>query len=119
MADDRRLRRYADLVKRSLGNIIEFKLKDPRKGFITLTQVKVSADLKIASIYYTVLGDTGQKETTAAILKKSIPFLRSELKPYITSRWIPELRFFFDESMEEAERIDKLLRQIKNDSGSE
>ncbi len=118
MADDRRLRKYADMIKRSLGQIIEYKLEDPQKGFITLTRTKISADLKIASIYYTVLGDEAQKELTKKVLKKSTPFLRNELKPFITSRWIPELRFFYDDSQEEAERINELLKKIEYDKTS-
>lgn len=118
MAENRRINRYADSIKRSLSNIIEFKLNDPHKGFITLTRVKVSPDLKIATIYYTVLGDQAQKEQTQAVLKRSIQFLRSELKPYITSRWLPELRFFYDDSMERADRINELLNQIKDDTHS-
>lgn len=118
MAENRRLNRYADLIKRTLGSVIELKLKDPRKGFITLTRVKVSADLKIATVYYTVLGDEIQKEETKQVLKRSIPFLRSELKPYITSRWLPDLRFFYDDTMERADRINKLLKQIENDTHS-
>jgi ribosome-binding factor A len=52
------------------------------------------------------------------VLKKSIQFLRNELKPYITSRWLPELRFFYDDSMERADRINELLKQIKDDTRS-
>ncbi|MBN2425973.1 MAG: 30S ribosome-binding factor RbfA [Calditrichaceae bacterium] len=115
MADDRRLKRYADMIKRALGEIIEFKLKDPNKGFITITGSKISADLKIASVYYTVLGDNEQRETTKMILNKSRAFLRSELKPFIKSRWLPEIRFFYDESQDEADKINKLLKQIEND----
>ena len=118
MAENRRIKRYADSIKRALSNIIEFKLNDPHKGFITLTRVKVSPDLKIASVYYTVLGDDSQRNQTQAVLKKSIQFLRNELKPYITSRWLPELRFFYDDSMERADRINDLLNQIKDDNRS-
>ncbi|MBN1408027.1 MAG: 30S ribosome-binding factor RbfA [Calditrichaceae bacterium] len=118
MAENRRIIRYADSIKRALSNIIEFKLNDPQKGFITLTRVKVSPDLKIATAYYTVLGDDSQKNRTQAVLKKSIQFLRSELKPYITSRWLPELRFFYDDSMERADRINELLNKIKDDTCS-
>ncbi|MEJ2542516.1 MAG: 30S ribosome-binding factor RbfA [Calditrichaceae bacterium] len=118
MAENRRINRYADSIKRALSNIVEFKLNDPHKGFVTLTRVKVSPDLKIASVYYTVLGDDSQKDKTQAVLKKSIQFLRNELKPYITSRWLPELRFFYDDSMERADRINELLKQIKDDPNS-
>jgi ribosome-binding factor A len=118
MAENRRINRYADSIKRALSNIIEFKLNDPKKGLITLTRVKVSPDLKIATLYYTVLGDDTQKHQTQVVLKKSIQFLRNELKPYITSRWLPELRFFYDDSMERADRINELLKQIKDDTRS-
>ena len=118
MAENRRINRYADSVKRALSNIIEFKLNNPHKGFITLTRVKVSPDLKIATVYYTVLGDEAQKNQTQTVLKKSIQFLRSELKPFITSRWLPELRFFYDDSMERVDRINDLLKQIKDDTRS-
>ena len=118
MADSRRLKKYSDLLKRTLGNIIEIRLQDPNKGFITLTRVKVSADLKIATVYYTVMGDENQREKTAEVLQRSISFLRNELKPHITSRWIPELRFFYDDSMEQADRIYELLKKIENDSGT-
>lgn len=118
MAENRRINRYADSVKRALSNIIEFKLNNPHKGFITLTRVKVSPDLKIATVYYTVLGDEAQKNQTQTVLKKSIQFLRSELKPFITSRWLPELRFFYDDSMERVDRINELLKQINDDSHS-
>ncbi|MCD4691677.1 MAG: 30S ribosome-binding factor RbfA [Calditrichales bacterium] len=119
MADSRRLNRYADMLKRALGNIIEFKMQDPNKGFVTLTRVKVSVDLKIATIYYTVLGDENQKDLTKKALKRSVPFIKNELKPYITTRWIPELRFFYDDTLEQAERINELLKKIKDDSPSE
>ena len=118
MAENRRINRYADSIKRVLSNIIEFKLNDPNKGFVTLTRVKVSPDLKIATIYYTVLGDDAQKNQTQIVLKKSNQFLRSELKPYITSRWLPELRFFYDYSMDRVDRINELLKQIKDDTHS-
>lgn len=118
MTKNRRSNRYADSIKRALSNIIEFKLNDPNKGFITLTRVKISPDLKIATLYYTVLGDDVQKHQTQVVLKKSNQFLRNELKPYITSRWLPELRFFYDDSMERADRINELLKQINDDTRS-
>jgi ribosome-binding factor A len=119
MAEGRRVKRYGDMLKRVVSEVIEFKLHDPNKGMITVTQVKVSPDLRIASIYYTVLGGSKQKEKTQQVLKRSTAFIRNEIKPFITSRFLPELRFFYDERMEYAERIDSLLKSIKHDSDSE
>ncbi|APF19240.1 30S ribosome-binding factor RbfA [Caldithrix abyssi] len=119
MAEGRRVKRYADLIKRVVSEVIEFKLNDPNKGMVTLTRVKVSPDLRIATIYYTVLGDEKQRAKTKEVLNRSRSFIRSEIKPFITSRWLPELRFFYDETMDYAERIDSLLKSIKNDADSE
>jgi ribosome-binding factor A len=78
----------------------------------------MSPDLRIASVYYTVLGDESQKKITAKFFEKSKAYIKVELRPFITSRWIPELRFFYDETMEQAYRIEQLLGKIKSDSGS-
>ena len=119
MAEGRRVKRYADMLKRVISEVIEFKLKDPNKGMITLTRVKVSPDLRIATIYYTVLGDDRQRLKTKEVLERSRSFIRSEIRPFITSRWLPELRFFYDETMDYQERINSLLKSIKNDADSE
>ena len=119
MADSRRVKKYADSVKRAISEIIEFRVKDPHKGFVTVTRVKVSPDLKIASIYYAVLGDHTQREETRLVFSRSGSFIRNELKPYIRSRWLPELRFFYDESFEQAGKIEQLLRKIRTDNDSE
>lgn len=118
MADNRRVMRIADAVKRALGNIIETKLEDPHKGFITITRVKMSPDLRIATVYYTVLGEDEQKAATKAVFTRSKSFLKNEIKPYITSRWLPDLRFFFDETMDEAQHINELLKKIEHDTHS-
>ena len=119
MADRRRLKKYADTIKRAVSEILEFKVTDPRKGFITVTKVKMSPDLRLASIYYTVMGDGKQRETTAKVLKHSKAFIKNELKPAIASRWLPDLRFFYDDTLENAQRIEMLLKKIENDSGSD
>ncbi len=119
MADDRRIKRYSDSIKRAVSEILEFKVKDPRKGFVTVTRVKVSPDLRIASVYYTVLGETEQRRLTALALEHSKAFIKNELKPSIASRFLPELRFFYDDTFEHASRIEALLKQIEDDSGTD
>jgi ribosome-binding factor A len=118
MADNRRLQRYADLLKRRVGEIIEFKISDPQKGMITLTGARVSPDLRIASLNYTVFGDEVQRKKSAEVLKKAVPLIKKELKPYITSRFLPDLRFFYDDSLDYANHIDQLLKKINDDSGN-
>ncbi|MBD3226051.1 MAG: 30S ribosome-binding factor RbfA [Caldithrix sp.] len=116
MADQRRIKRFADLIKRQLAHIIETKLSDPDKGFITLTHVKVSADLGVATIYYTIMGDQEQQDKTQAVLNRSVPFLKNELKPFISTRKMPDLRFFYDEALDRADKIQSILDKINNDS---
>jgi ribosome-binding factor A len=118
MAGDRRVQRVADGIKRVLGELIERKLDDPQKGFITITHVKVSPDLRIATVYYSVLGDERQKLLSKAVLERSKAFLRNELKSFLTMRWLPELRFFYDETQDQAERMGELFRKIGHDSGT-
>lgn len=118
MADRRRLVKYAGNIKKAISSIIDLKVKDPEKGFITVTSVKISPDLKIASIYYTVLGDDDQKAKSKKALERSNGFIRNELKPNIKSRWLPELRFFYDDTLEQAQKINTLISKIHDSAGS-
>jgi ribosome-binding factor A len=109
-----RQRKIADQVKKFLSQIIDRRLKDPRKGFITLTSVKMSGDLRIATIYYTSLGDKDQQKKSHEALESAQNFLRNELAPNLNMRFTPELRFFYDESLEYSEHINQLIKKIHN-----
>ena len=119
MAGSRRLVKFAGNLKKEISLIVELKLKDPDKGFITINAVKVSPDLKIASVYYTVLGDELQREKSQKVLERSNGFIRNELKPSIKSRRLPELRFFYDDTIDHAAKIDSLIQKIHENSGPE
>jgi len=116
MQANRRATQFAGVLKREISIIIDRKVQDPDKGYVTVSMVKVSPDLKIASVYYTVLGDEEQKKKSAAVLKRSAGFIRNELKPSIKSRWLPEVRFFYDDTVDQAEKINKLIHKIHDDS---
>jgi ribosome-binding factor A len=109
-----RQRKIADQVKTLVSQIIDRKLKDPRKGFVTVTHVRMSGDLRIASIYYTVMGDEAQKAQTAQALNRARNFIRSELAPHLKLRFIPELRFFYDETLDYSEHIEQLIQKVKS-----
>lgn len=111
-----RQRKLADQIKSLVSVIIDRKLKDPRKGFITVTHVKVSGDLRIASIYFTTLGDQEAREKSMEALKSATNFIRGELAPHLKIRFIPELRFFYDETADYAQHIDSLIRKIHETS---
>ena len=107
-----RQKKIADQIKNQIGQIIDRKLKDPRKGMITITHVKVTGDLRIANVYFTTLGDEEQRKKSQQTLESANHYLRNELSPFLKMRFTPELRFFYDESLDYSEHINKLLKQI-------
>ncbi len=108
-----RSNRVGEQMKKELSDIIGRKLKDPRIGFVTVTDVEVTGDLQQATVYISVLGDDKVKEQTLLGLSKSKGFIRSEIGQRIRLRKTPELSFEFDTSVAYGNRIDSLLRDIK------
>jgi ribosome-binding factor A len=92
-------------------------LKDPRIGFVTVTGVKVSPDLHVAWVYYTVLGDEKQHVATRAALRSATPHLRRDLGRQIRLKVTPELRFEQDRLADSADRIDALLDEVHQEGG--
>ena len=113
-----RQRKLADQIQKMVSLIVDRKLKDPEKGFVTITHVKMSGDLRIASIYFTTLGGREEAEKSLRALNRAKNFIRSELAPHLKVRHIPELRFFIDDTLEYARRIESLLQQIKKDKNA-
>lgn len=108
-----RSNRVGEQMKKELGDIIGRKIKDPRIGFVTVTDVDVTGDLQQATVYITVLGDDEQRENTLRGLAKAKGFIRSEIGQRIRLRKTPELLFEFDESIETGNRIESLIRDLK------
>lgn len=104
--------RVGDLIKKEIADIIMHKLKDPRLGFVTVTEAKVSDDLRHAKIYISVFEDA-KREETLKILMSSARFIRSELAKRVKIKFIPEILFRFDASLEYGAKIDKILHEIK------
>jgi len=88
---------------------------DPGVGFITLTRVKVTSDLQLARVLYTVMGDEKQKKETVKALERAIPFLRRQIGSRIRLRRVPDLQFFYDESIEHQDRIEQILLDLKRE----
>lgn len=110
-----RANRVAEQMKKELGDIIGIRLKDPRVGFVTVTDVEVTGDLQQAMIYISVLGEESEKAASLEGLKKAKGFIRSEIGKRIRLRVTPEIDFAFDESVAYGNRIDALLREVKKD----
>ncbi|MCM2533419.1 30S ribosome-binding factor RbfA [Neobacillus pocheonensis] len=110
-----RANRVGEQMKKELGDIISRKIKDPRIGFVTVTDVEVTGDLQQAKVYISVLGDDEQKENTLKGLAKAKGFIRTEIGNRIRLRKTPEIIFEFDESIDYGNRIENLLHQIHHD----
>jgi ribosome-binding factor A len=88
------------------------KLKDPRVGFVTVTGVKVTADLRHAWVFYTALGDDRARAGTRAGLRSARPHLRSTIGRQVRLKYLPDLEFEEDQSIENGQRIDDLIRKL-------
>jgi ribosome-binding factor A len=107
--------RVGEQMKKELTEIIGRKIKDPRIGFVTVTDVQVTGDLQQAKVYISVLGDDEQKENTLKGLAKAKGFIRSEIGHRIRLRKTPEIIFEFDESIDYGNRIETLLHELHTD----
>lgn len=110
-----RANKVGEQMKKELGEIIGRKIKDPRVGFVTVTDVQVTGDLQQATVFISVLGDEEQKENTLKGLAKAKGFIRSEIGQRIRLRKTPEIFFEFDESIDYGNRIETLLHQIQDE----
>jgi ribosome-binding factor A len=110
-----RANRVAEQMKKELGEILTRKIKDPRVGFVTVTDVEVTGDLQQATVYISVLGDDNKKKDTLLGLAKAKGFIRSEIGTRIRLRKTPEINFEFDEALEYGNRIETILRDINKD----
>ena len=95
------------------------KLKDPRVGFVTITGVKVSADLRHATVYYTALGDESARKGTRAGLRSASSHLRTSLGRQVRLKFLPELEFEEDVSVEQGERIDRMIERIHREEAGD
>lgn len=110
-----RANRVAVQMQKELGDILTRKLKDPRVGFVTITDVEVTGDLQQAKIFISVLGEEREKQNTLLALAKANGFIRSEIGQRIRLRKTPELTFEIDEAFEYGNRIDTLLRDLNKE----
>jgi ribosome-binding factor A len=114
MADPARAAKMADRIKVIIAKTLERGLKDPRLGFVTITDVRVTGDLQHASVFYTVYGTDEERSESAAALRSATGMLRSEVGKNITARLTPSLEFIPDGIPENAALIDSLLVEARN-----
>ncbi|WIB66155.1 30S ribosome-binding factor RbfA [Curtobacterium sp. MCBD17_035] len=114
MADPQRARKMADRIQEIVARRLDKGIRDPRLGFVTITDVQVTGDLQHASVFYTVYGSDEERQDTAAALKSATGMLRSEVGKNITARLTPTLEFIADAVPENAAHIDALLAEARD-----
>jgi ribosome-binding factor A len=109
--------RVGDSIRQELTELITRQVKDPGIGFITITEVKVTPDLQIARVYYTTIGDEQSRVQTRRALSRARAFLRRQVGQRLQLRRVPELEFFFDESVERGDRIERIIQELHGEHG--
>jgi ribosome-binding factor A len=110
--------RYLRKVDEALHHVIAEeaeRLKDPGLGFVTITGVETSPDLRTARVYYSVLGDEAQHRETAAALLRAAPRIRVVVGRQVRMKFLPELHFAPDDAIERGMRMEEILRQLREE----
>lgn len=106
-----RVEKVQELIRQEVGKIILHDLKNPKIGFVTVTSVEMSSDLRHGKIFISLYGDEEEQKKTWLALLKSLPFIRREIGQRVHLRYTPELIFAKDTSEEYSEYIQKILRE--------
>jgi ribosome-binding factor A len=114
-----RQKKVGELLRSEISDIIQREIRDPRLGFVTVTEVDVTPDMRIARVFVSVMGEHDVQEAAIAALNKARGFVRLEIGKRITMRITPEIEFRLDHSIEHGARIFELLQQIKQDESEE
>ncbi|MEU3308487.1 30S ribosome-binding factor RbfA [Nocardiopsis sp. NPDC055551] len=109
MVDAARARKIADRIQRIVAEMLDRRIKDPRLGFVTVTDARITADLRDATVYYTVFGSPEEKAASAAALESAKGVIRSEVGKQTGIRHTPSLAFVLDDVQENAQHIEELL----------
>ena len=119
MASETRLQRVGDLVRAEVSDLMLRGLKDPRIGFASVTEVRVSPDLRHARVYISVLGDDSKVRSALAGLRSASGYIQRELGSRLRLRYTPKLTFIHDESIERAAHMDELFRKLHDETAQQ
>src|SRR5580658_318688 len=111
--EDPRTRRLAERIAKIVAELLERRIKDPRLGFVTVTEARLTPDLREAKVFYTVFGSADEREETAMALRSATGIIRSEVGRLIGLRHTPSLEFIADVLPENAQRIDELVAAVR------
>ena len=113
MSQGSRPSRVGDQIRSELASLLTREVHDPGIGFLTITSVKVSPDLQQARVYYTLIGDSKARRESARALDRATPFLRRQIGQRLRLKRVPELSFFYDDSIERGDRVEQILQELQ------
>jgi len=113
MAQGSRPDRVGDQLRAEIAELISREVHDPGIGFLTITRVKVTPDLQQARVLYTTIGDGKARAETGKALERAKPFLRRQIGRRLRLKHVPALEFFYDESIEQQDRIERIMLDIQ------
>ncbi|MBB5828069.1 30S ribosome-binding factor RbfA [Micromonospora carbonacea] len=114
MTDPAKVRRHAERIRELVASVVRSQIKDPRLGMITITDARITADLRDATVFYTVLGDSAAQASTAAALESAKGMLRSTVGKALGLRHSPSLTFVLDDVQDQVKQIDDLLAAARH-----
>jgi ribosome-binding factor A len=110
-----RTERVGSLLKKEISTFLNREYRDPTYGFITVTEVQISPDLRIAKIYLSIMGDKDKKEATLRLLENHKGEIRSFIGSHVRLKFTPSIQFYIDETLDRVDRINQLIKQIHAD----
>ena len=113
-----RTERVAEQIREEVSQILATEVADPGIGLVTVTRVKVTPDLSLARIYWTIMGDAAQRKQTTKALSRATAYVRHLLSTRMTLRRSPEVQFTFDQSVAAQDRVEQILLELKQEEAA-
>jgi ribosome-binding factor A len=113
----RRPEQVAETIRQVIAEALLSEMRDPRLGFVTVTDVRVTNDLSVATVRVSVMGEPEPRDGSLAALESAAGFLRSRVSKALSTRIVPELRFELDRGLEQAARIERILSDLRAERG--
>ena len=116
---DVRHERLTQVVQRTASEVIAYELKDPRMGFVTVSRVKLSRDIRHAVIFWSIVGTEGERSRTAHALEAATGYVQSRIAKALDTRVTPLIRFEYDRGVEGSVRVSRILDELREERGEE
>jgi ribosome-binding factor A len=111
--------RVASLIKEEVGMFFVREYRDPSYGFITVTDVQMTPDLRIAKIYVSIFGDEKKRAATLAMLNEQKPVIRSFVGSHVRLKFTPSIHFYIDDTLDRVEKINQLIKKAHSEENTE